>query len=613
MSRAEAWGVAQGYTAGDGRWVDVPGSTVERMLEAMGASGDKPPGGGPLTPHRGETLVLDGPAVLRTEDGDEHRLAAGTVAVPPDVPFGYHTLTMPDGTDRMLILSPGRCPLPERAWGWAVQLYAARSRESWGMGDLGDLRRLARWSHDELGAGLLLVNPLHAALPGVPQQASPYFPSTRRFVNPLYLRVEDVPGAAELGSEIEPLAVAGRALNADRRIDRDAVYRLKMDALARLWERFPGDPAFDRFVAEGGEDLAGYATFCVLVEDLGRPWAGWDGKYRHPGSADVAQYRARHERRVRFHQWLQWLAVAQLEAAAAGPIVLIEDLAVGVDPAGADAWQWQDVLVHDVSVGAPADEFNTLGQDWGLPPFDPWKLRAANYDPFVRTVRAALRHGGGMRLDHVMGLFRLFWVPRGEGPRAGTYVRYPSRDLLDIVALESHRAGAFVVGEDLGTVEDKVRDELAERNVLSYRLLWFEREAPKAWPVKALAAVTTHDLPTVAGLWTGSDVEAQREAGMKPNEQATAETRERLQAMAGVADNAPVADLVVGAYAALAQTPCLLLTATLDDAIGVEERPNMPGTIDQWPNWSIALPRPIEELEAEDGPRRVAEVLRRAD
>jgi 4-alpha-glucanotransferase len=253
-----------------------------------------------------------------------------------------------------------------------------------------------------------------------------------------------------------------------------------------------------------------------------------------------------------------------------------------------------------------------------VPPFDPWRLRAAGYEPFIQTIRAALRHSGGMRLDHVMGLFRLFWVPQGASPTEGTYVHYPAGDLLDIVALESHRARAYVVGEDLGTVEEQARAELAARNVLSYRLLWFERQPPEAWPVKALAAVTTHDLPTVAGLWESSDLEAQRSLDLHPNEEATAATRSHLRSFTGEGTGVGSGDgelttdqVVTAAYAALAKTPCLLLAGTLDDALGVEERPNMPGTTDQWPNWSIALPVPLEDVEEDPGPRRVASSLRR--
>ena len=264
-----------------------------------------------------------------------------------------------------------------------------------------------------------------------------------------------------------------------------------------------------------------------------------------------------------------------------------------------------------MAVGAPPDEFNTRGQDWGLPPFDPWRLRAAGYGPFVETIRASLRHAGGLRVDHVMGLFRLFWIARGQPAATGAYVRYPASELLDIVALEAHRAGAYVVGEDLGTVEDQVRAEMAARDLLSYKLLWFEERPPPEYPVRALAAVTTHDLPTVAGLWTGSDLEHQHRLGMEPNVESTYSMCRRLGDMTGVAADAPPDEVVAHMYTALGTAPCLLLTAALDDAVTVLERPNMPGTVDEWPNWSIALPLPLEELMADPRPRAVARALDR--
>jgi 4-alpha-glucanotransferase len=263
-------------------------------------------------------------------------------------------------------------------------------------------------------------------------------------------------------------------------------------------------------------------------------------------------------------------------------------------------------------VGAPPDEFNTLGQDWGLPPWDPWKLRNAGYRPFVETVRAGLRHAGGLRFDHVMGLFRLFWIPPDRGPAEGTYVRYPYWDLLNILALEAQRAGAFVVGEDLGTVEDHVREELAARDVLSYRLLWFERDTPEHWPVGALGAVTTHDLPTVAGVWSGADLEAQRRLDLSPNEEGSRALRATLEAATGCRDGDPVEAVIDGAYGALAGARCAVLTATLDDALAVEERPNMPGTTTEWPNWCLALPAPLEDIEVAPLALRIAEHLGRA-
>jgi 4-alpha-glucanotransferase len=455
---------------------------------------------------------------------------------------------------------------------------------------------------------MALMNPLHAPLPIHPQQPSPYYASSRRYRNPLYLRIEEIPGAAEAGIELEPLARAGRALNEERRIDRDTVFTLKMTALDLLWRRFPGDPAFERFRREAGRSLEDFATFCALAEVHRSGWYSWPEEYRHPRSGAVTRFAVEHADRVAFHAWIQWLLDEQL-ARAGAEIPLVQDLAIGVDPNGADGWAWQDVLARGVSVGAPPDEFNTQGQDWGLPPFIPGRLRAEAYRPFVETLRASLRHTGGLRIDHVMGLFRLFWIPIGLGPKHGTYVRYPSDDLLAIVALESQRANAYIVGEDLGTVEDTVREQLAAHRMLSYRLLWFEPGPPRTYPRLALSAVTTHDLPTVAGLWNGSDLAAQREIGLRPNEVGTRELRERIQKLAGVAPDAPVEEVIVRTYARLAEAPSAVLTATLDDALAVSERPNMPGTVTEWPNWSIALPLPLEDLETAALPRRIAAEL----
>jgi 4-alpha-glucanotransferase len=545
---------------------------------------------------------------LTLEDGSALRVGDRP---PPDLPWGYHDWRPLDGRPGVrLIASPGRCHLPPglRTWGWAVQLYAARSRRSWGIGDLADLRRLARWSRGAPGAGLLLVNPLDAATPVLPLQPSPYCPTSRRFRHPIYLRVEEVPGAAAPGAALETLAARGRALNALPRIDRDAVYRLKLEALERLWARFEGDRAFDRYRAELGEPLAEFATFCALAEGHGRDWRRWPPDVRRPDGPGIAPFRAARADRIRFHAWLQWLVDRQL-ARASAEIPVMHDLPIGADPGGADAWAWQDVLATGVTVGAPPDLYNTQGQDWGLPPFVPHRLAAAGYEPFVQTIRATLRHAGGLRIDHVMGLFRLYWIPAGAAPTQGAYVRYPADDLLAIVALESHRAGAVVVGEDLGTVEAGVRERLRAHRVLSSRLTWFETSPPARYPRLAMAAVTTHDLPTVAGLWTGADLAAQKRLGLAPNEAGLRAIRERVRRLTGLADDAPPERVVERTYRRLGEAPSMLVTATLEDACAATERPNMPGTVAEWPNWCLPLPAPLEALERRPLPRAIAAAL----
>jgi 4-alpha-glucanotransferase len=608
----DPWGVEPGFFDTDDVWHDAPASTVRAILAAMRADAAEPHAGPPLwIVHEGERLDLGGRWELHTEDGGSERVAGSFVA--PGL--GYHRLYREDdGHGVRLIVTPGRCHLPPdlETWGWAVQLYALRSRSSWGMGDLGDLRRLATWSAAR-GAGMLLLNPLHASIP-VPgaQQASPYYPSSRCFRSPLYLRVEDVPRAEVAGAALEEAANAGRALNEHRSIDRDEVLRLKLEVL-RIVHRAAGggdeepDPEYAAFVAAGGETLRRFALHCALAEVHGGDWRRWPVDLRHPTTFESREFAREEARRVEFHVWLQWLVDRQL-AAAGDEVGLMQDLAIGVDPGGADAWIWQDALAPGMSVGAPPDEYNRQGQDWGLPPFDPWKLRDAGYEPFIETVRAGFRHAAGLRFDHVMGLFRLYWIPEGASPRDGTYVRYLHDDLLDILALESHRAGAVVVGEDLGTVEDEVRDELSARDVLSYRLVWFEDRPPRDFPARALAAVTTHDLPTVAGLWTGSDLRAQRERGTDPNEASTAELRGRLRTWTGLDADAPVEDVVRRVHGLLAEAPSVIVTATLEDALAVEERPNHPGTTDSR-NWSVALPVTLEEIEDDPLVDEVARTL----
>jgi 4-alpha-glucanotransferase len=556
----------------------------------------------------GADRALVQPVELALEDGSSR---VADTELPADLPLGYHRMRGRDGHESLLVVAPEACHLPDelKTWGWAAQVYAARSRASWGMGDLADLARLGRWTRG-LGGGCIMINPLSAPTPVPLIEPSPYYPSSRRYRNPLFLRIEDVPGFAALGDAGARLAQAGRALNDDRRIDRDAVFRLKMEALEALFARFEGDAAFDAYLAAQGGALTEFATYCVLAEAHGKDWRRWPAEHRRHDSDGVRAFREANAPRMRFHAWLQWLVDGQL-AAAAREIALVNDLPIGLDVSGADAWCWQELLAAEVSVGAPPDEFSTNGQDWGLTPFVPHRLRAAGYRPFIETIRAMLAHTGGLRIDHVMGLFRLFWIPRGMGAKHGAYVRARADELLAIVALESVRARAFIIGEDLGTVEAGVRETLAARRMLSYRLLYFEPTAARHFPELALTSVTTHDLATIAGLWSGSDVEDQRRIGMHPNEQGMRHLRDKLARLEGLSADASAEDAIERTYAALAEAPSRVLLATLDDALAVPERPNMPGTVTEWPNWSLALPRPLEELEEAPLPRKVAAALTR--
>ncbi|HET9052310.1 MAG TPA: 4-alpha-glucanotransferase, partial [Candidatus Dormibacteraeota bacterium] len=327
--------------------------------------------------------------------------------------------------------------------------------------------------------------------------------------------------------------------------------------------------------------------------------------------ADMEALAVQKAERVRFYMWLQWQVDRQL-CAAGEAVRLIHDLAVGSDPEGADTWIDRDAYADSTRIGAPPDLFNPDGQDWGLPPLHPWRLRDLDYAPFIDTVRATMRHAAGLRVDHVMGLMRLWWVHGDLGPRAGGYVRYPGDELLGILALEAHRAGAFVVGEDLGTVDPAIRVALRRRGILGYRLVLFEEAPPSRYPRLSLAAATTHDLPTVAGLWSGADTRALEAMGREPDRDATAAVQARVARLPGIRPGSRPGAVVDGVHSALARSPSLLAVATLDDLLLVEERPNHPGTIDEWPNWRIALPLTVDEITADPAvTRRLRRIRRR--
>ena len=575
------------------------------VLAAMGlAPGGGAPGAdlvaivapGAQLPVRGAVTLEDGTAL------------PASVRLPADVPFGYHRLHGDDGVERLLLTGPGRCPLPAgRAWGWAVQLATTRSDRSWGIGDLDDLRRLSDWSADH-GAGFLAVSPLGAPNPGPHPEPSPYYPSTRRFGNPLHLAIEAIPGIGDVAD----IAVEGRALGADRRVDRSRVHALKQAALERAWSR--GIPDRDRLEAwrrEQGPALERWAVFATLSERLGPGWRSWPEEYRRPDAAAVRRGVEGAAERVAFHAWVQWCFDRQL-ADASTRVRRIADMPVGVDPGGFDAWDWQEQLAIGTSIGAPPDRFNFTGQDWGLPPFIPHRLREAGYRPFIETIRAQLRHAGGLRIDHVLGLFRLWWVPAGEAPSRGAYVRYPTDELLEIVAIESHRVGAVIIGEDLGTVPAGVRQALRRRNLLSTRLVYFEKVPPSRYPRNAFAAVTTHDLPTIAGTLRGSDLADQASAGVAPDAKGLALLRKRLLTAAELGPDAGPDDVIAALHARLASSPSVFVAGTLEDAMRVEERPNLPGTTSaQRDNWSLSLPRTLEAAFADPRVIELANALRR--
>lgn len=602
-------------------WTDVWGrsravSAESRaaLAQAMGddRAGESPSAVEPVRLVRaGEPLPV--PGQLTLEDGTD---LGTTVRLPPDLPHGYHHLHT-DAGDQLLVSAPSQCHLPPglRTWGWSVQLATARSRRSWGIGDLDDLRTLAGWSL-RLGAGLLQVSPLGAPTPGQNPEASPYYPGTRRFRNPLHLAIGSIPGAGLIADQLEPLARAGEALNTGRIVDRGRVLPLKQAALEQIWASGAGsgstvEQGVTALRGELGASLRQWATYLVIAERLGGDWRRWPDDLRDPGSPAVEREAAAAAERVAFHEWVQWLVDEQLRAAGSQGPGLVQDLPIGFDPGGFDAWSWQEQLAQGASMGAPPDLLALDGQDWGLPPFVPQRLRGAGYRPIIDTLRVSLRHAGGLRIDHVGGLFRGWWVPAGRPSGEGAYVRYPSDELLAVLALESERARAWVVGEDLGTIEPGVRQTLADRQILSMRLVYFEDVPPSEYPRLAQALITTHDLPTVAGLWNGTDLEDQQRSGVTPDVAGMDMLHDRLRAITGQPSTADVREVIIAAHAALSASPSAVVAATLEDALVVEERVNLPGTVmPARQNWSSSLPRPIEDLERDPFVARLARTMK---
>jgi (1->4)-alpha-D-glucan 1-alpha-D-glucosylmutase len=685
LARAcERYGVAVRYRDFWHREYDAPEATLRKVLAAMGVD--------PATPlrHEAPPLVLRASATPRAIDlaiaapaqtlnlrwrldlesggrlegacepadtTDASHVAIRCGGLPPDLPTGYHRLVITDTAPGGMavasvaaIVCPSRChlPPPVRMFGPSVQLYALRSRRNWGIGDFTDLSHLAAIAARE-GADFVGVNPLHALFLVRPDDASPYSPSSRLAVNPLYLDVEALDDfatceAARATVASAPFQADLAALRGVPLVDYPAVAARKLRVLAQVFDHFSREHlerTTDRGLAlrafgEAHRDLAFTpALFEALHAALhaGDPaawgWPAWPERYRDHEGAAVQAFAHAHRREVDFFLYLQWqadrqLAAAQAAATGAGMrIGLYRDLAVGANPGGAETWQAPERFAIGVHVGAPPDEFNRGGQDWGLPPWIPHRLPAGAYAPWVALLRANMRHAGALRIDHVMALLRLFWIPEGAKPPAGTYVAYPLDDLLALLALESARHACAVIGEDLGTVPDEVRAALRDAGVHSYRVLWFERGAggafarPKDYPAQALCSVTTHDLPTLAGFWSGADLAARDALALFPDATVReaqyaerAADRPRLvraladEGLAAAADPLPDAldaTLVRAVHAYLARTPSALMAVQLEDVFGETEQVNLPATSEgQRPNWRRKVPVALEDW-ADDG------------
>lgn len=574
-----------------------------------------------------ERPLTVGPAQKRGVDGKS--VSRFTVEIPLDLPLGWHSLVVTDGpteTRCALVGTPRKLSTANRltrTWGLMAQLYSLRSRSSWGIGDLDDLARLSEISAEK-GAGFVLINPLHAAQPKPPVEASPYLPSTRRFFNPIYLRVENI---AEFGSlpdadakTVRDLAASFEAANGNAEvIERDPSYAAKLQALELVFTvpRSPErDDAFRRFRSEAGPGLENFALWSALAEKLPEGASEWsDPEFLEAQRTEL-------EGRTEFHAWLQWLCDEQLEAAqqaavdAGMNLGIMHDLAVGVHPAGADAWSLQDVLASGISVGAPPDMFNQQGQDWAQPPWHPERLAESGYAAYRDMLRTILRHAGGIRIDHILGLFRLWWIPQGSMPGDGAYVYYDHEALIGILALEAERAGAVVVGEDLGVFEPGVQEYLAERGVLGTSILWFEYDDDEPRPAEqyrtaCLTTVTTHDLPPSAGYLAGRHVELREQLGLlgrsvEEEKAADRETQEQVLSLVRSTtgtEPATVQETVEAMHSFIACTPSVLLGVALTDAVGEERTQNQPGTTaEQYPNWQVPLAGPHGVVLIEDLP-----------
>ncbi len=577
---------------------------------------------------------------------DDHESETRMLALPDSLPDGYHRLRIDTCQgDCVCIVTPGVCWLPQEAgsrklWGFAVQLYLLKSAANWGMGDLADLRTLVTLSRQQ-GADVVGLNPLHAMFPDQPEQASPYSPSDRLLLNPLYIAVEELP---ELGRCTE-----ARALMADEewqrtlRACRDAsdvrytdVARLKAAVLALLFAQFERDKdpervsAFEAFHAERRELLDRGCLFQALRDYFTRPALGlvdckdWPAAYRDLTSHEVQQFREEHADLVRFHLWLQWVADAQMHAAARAcrdmAVGLFRDLAVGCDPSGAEVWSHPDALVVEASVGAPPDIWNPAGQNWGLPPLHPHAAMAEGYATFIELIRTNMRYAGALRIDHALALQRLYWIPRGAAPKDGAYVQYPMDDLIGILALESQRNRCLVIGEDLGTVPKGFRERMAEARILSYRLLFFERDedgfiGPEAYPELALSVASSHDLPTLRGWWTEADLDAKEALRLFPAEDSALKARAKrnedrealLEAFRTEGIEVPSGGLpaeqifIRSAHRYLARTASLLTLVQMDDVAGEVHQVNIPGTPGDKGNWRRRYATPLELLPSDSG------------
>ncbi|MEL4358704.1 MULTISPECIES: 4-alpha-glucanotransferase [unclassified Luteococcus] len=587
---------------------------------------------------------------------DGQWIGEATFQLPADLPLGYHRMVLRSQgveVESSLIITPSFLGLPasmnnRRIWGYATQLYSVRSKNSWGVGDLTDLADLSVWSATQQFAGYVLVNPLHAAQPMPPLEPSPYLPTSRMYVNPLYIRPEAIEEYATL-SEADRRQIQVlrdellQELGDVDEIRRNPSWEKKAEALRLIFasgRRAAREMAFNDFIRREGRQLRDFATWCALYEVHGPDWRQWPAELQRPTSPQVAEFYRANQQRIQFYKWLQWIAENQLSSTqqaardAGMPIGIVSDLAVGVNAAGAETWMLSDVFAQGCTVGAPPDAYSQLGQDWGQPPWRPDRLADLAYAPFRQMVQNVLRHAGGLRVDHIIGLFRLWWVPQGKTAKDGTYVRYDHDALIGILALEAHRAQALVIGEDLGTVQPWVREYLSRRGLLGTSVMWFEQGddghplPPESWREYAMSSVTTHDLPPTSGYLAGDHIRLRDKLGMLTEsleselEHGRAEQQAMIEALRNHGalsqqdyESRDVEQIVLAMHRMLTWTPSKVLNAALVDAVGDRRTQNQPGTIDEYPNWRVPLSGPdgapmrLEDVYASERATRLAAVM----
>jgi 4-alpha-glucanotransferase len=618
-----------------------------------------------------------GPTLKLAEIRSFGKAAYGRIMLPlpANLPLGYYVLFVQieyPGFQKqgqmLLVIAPDRMHIPEdvaseKIWGVTLPLYALRSSHNWGIGDCGDLRRLLTLQNN-LTADVVGLNPLHHLGFLLEHNISPYYPTTRCYANPLYLDLNLVPelsDSKEVQEFLHSQEILAKisSLQEDNHVNYVEIARLKLSVLAKLLDTFisrhglPDSPNTAR-----GRDFADYvtqdkvlrkfATFLALSEylhaqgEIFHDWQQWPANFQDPADPAVAEFARQHERQLLCHMYAQWLLSGQLQETQAQArnkkmmLGLYLDLAVGINPGGFDTWANQDLFALTVNIGAPPDDFSPLGQNWGLAPLQPRQLRDQGFRYFSHVLRQNCPVGGALRIDHVMGLFRLFWIPRGASPAQGAYVRYPADDMLKIMALESYKQKALVIGEDLGTVPPYIREQLAEYRVLSTRLFYFERQEngdfkeAAQYPEWSMASITTHDLPTLCSFWQGRDIQLRQELNLFPDDETAVRAREeRDQAKYAIltllqdkgwinkddvtalaAQVELPAQVKWGIIAHLAQTPSRLVLLSLEDIFGWLDQQNLPGTMDEYPNWRQKFPLLLEELVQARELEQVAEIMR---